>query len=158
MKVHVVAVGLRPPAWVRAGFEDYARRMPRELPLGLIEIRPSRRASASEALLARARAEEAERIVAAMPTGSVKIALDEHGRTLSTAQMAKQFEQWMRQGRDLCFVIGGADGLDEGFKRSADMRLSLSALTLPHALVRVVIAEQLYRVVSLIRNHPYHKE
>jgi 23S rRNA (pseudouridine1915-N3)-methyltransferase len=142
---------------VAAGYEDYARRMPRELSLSLKEIKPARRQGDATALTARAQAEERVRLLAAVPTGSVKIALDERGRTLTTAQLSKHLERWMREGRDLCFIVGGADGLDDEVKRSADLLLSLSALTLPHAMVRVVLAEQLYRAASLIRNHPYHR-
>jgi 23S rRNA (pseudouridine1915-N3)-methyltransferase len=158
LKLNVLAVGHRPPAWVTAGFEDYARRMPKELPIALLEVKPGRRDGDSAGQIARARAEEAERIVAAIPAGSVKIALDERGKTLTTMQVAQHLEAWMGEGRDLCFIIGGADGLDEGIKRGADLLMSLSALTMPHALVRVVLAEQLYRAAMLIRNHPYHRQ
>lgn len=158
MKLHLLSVGHRPPAWVTAGFEDYARRMPRELQIVLREIKPGRRDGDAAARNSRARTEEAERIVAAMPSGCVKIALDEHGKVLTTVQFARQLETWMGEGRDVCFIIGGADGLDDGIKSGADMSMALSALTLPHALVRVVLAEQLYRAVTLIRNHPYHRQ
>lgn len=158
MKLHVLTVGHRPPAWVKAGFEEYARRMPRELQVVLREIKPGRRDGDAAAQSSRARTEEAERIVAAMPSGCVKIALDERGKVLTTVQLARQLETWMGEGRDVCFIIGGADGLDDGVKSGADMSMALSALTLPHALVRVVLAEQLYRAVTLIRNHPYHRQ
>jgi 23S rRNA (pseudouridine1915-N3)-methyltransferase len=131
--------------------------MPRELQLRLQEIRPGRRSGDSPALRKRVQAEEKARILAALPGGSVTIALDERGKLLTTLQFSKHLETWMRQGRGVCFVIGGADGLDEAFKGSADLVLALSPLTLPHALVRVVLAEQLYRAASLIRNHPYHR-
>jgi 23S rRNA (pseudouridine1915-N3)-methyltransferase len=158
VKLYMLTVGHRPPAWVAAGFEDYARRMPKEIPIVLIEVRPGRRDGDSAGQVARARGEEAERIVAAMPSSSVKIALDERGKTLTTVQLAKQLEAWMREGRDASFIIGGADGLDDRIKHTADELMSLSALTMPHALVRVVLAEQLYRAVTLIRNHPYHRQ
>lgn len=158
MKLHVLSVGHRPPVWVTAGFEDYARRMPRELQVVLREIKPGRRDGDAAARNSRARTEEAERIVAAMPSGCVKIALDERGKVLTTVQFARQLETWMGEGRDVCFIIGGADGLDEGIRNGADLSMALSALTLPHALVRVVLAEQLYRAVTLIRNHPYHRQ
>lgn len=125
--------------------------------MGLIELKPARRSGGAPGELARARADEKDRILAAMPKGSVKIALDERGRAMTTAQLARQLESWMFQGRDLCFVIGGADGLDEEIVRGADLVLALSAMTLPHALARVVLAEQLYRALSLIRNQPYHR-
>lgn len=132
--------------------------MPRELRLQLHEVKPARRGGDSPAQRKRVQADEKARILAAIPGGSVTIALDERGKMLTTLQFSKHLETWMRQGRDVCFVIGGADGLDEDLKRSADLVLALSPLTLPHALVRVVLAEQLYRAVSLIRNHPYHRQ
>lgn len=141
-----------------AGYDEYARRMPRELPLVLHEIKPGRRGDASAAVLARVLAEEKARILAPMPSGSVKVALDERGKALTTAQFARQLDAWMRDGRDVCFLIGGADGLDEALKRTADLVISLSPMTLPHALVRVVLAEQLYRAAALLRNHPYHRD
>ena len=107
--------------------------------------------------IARARATERDRIVAAIPPGSVKVALDERGETMTTAQLAGRLEEWMTRGRDICFLIGGADGLDNEIRGSADLVFSLSRLTLPHALVRVVLAEQLYRATSIIRGHPYHR-
>jgi 23S rRNA (pseudouridine1915-N3)-methyltransferase len=158
VKLRIFAVGHRPPAWASTAFEEYARRMPRELQIQLVEIKPARRTGDSAGEIRRARAEEASRILAAAPTDSVKIALDERGKTLTTANLAKRLAGWMEQGRDLSFIIGGADGLAEQLKHSADLLLSLSALTLPHALARVVLAEQLYRAVSLIRNHPYHRD
>lgn len=132
--------------------------MPKELQLRLHEIKPGRRSNDSPGQRIRVQADEKTRIVTALPAGSVKIALDEHGKTLTTVQFSKHLETWMRGGRDVCFIIGGADGLDEELKRSADLLLSLSSLTLPHALVRVVLVEQLYRAASLIRSHPYHRQ
>lgn len=158
MKLRVLSVGHRPPAWAAAAFEDYARRMPRELAIEPIALKPARRDGDAVALAARARAEEGQRIVAAIPTGSVKVALDERGFAWTTQQFARALEAWMGAGRDVCFIIGGADGLDDEVRRGADVLLSLSAMTMPHALARVVLAEQLYRAVSLIRNHPYHRQ
>lgn len=158
MKLHILSVGHKPPAWVAEGFQEYARRMPRELPVVLTEIRPAGRTGKAAALAARARAAERDRILASIPSHSVKVALDEHGKTLTTTQLANQLQDWMAQGRDVCFVIGGADGLDEGVKESADLVFSLSRLTMPHALARVVLVEQLYRATSIMRNHPYHRE
>ncbi len=160
MKLHVVAVGHKPPDWVAAGFEEYARRMPRSARIDLIEVKPARRGrqTPSEALVSRVLAEEKSRIFAAVPSGCVKIALDERGKQLSTAELARRLDSWMQGGRDVAFVIGSADGLDRDLKAGADLLLSLSAMTLPHALVRVLLAEQLYRAVSLIQNHPYHRD
>jgi 23S rRNA (pseudouridine1915-N3)-methyltransferase len=159
MKLQILAVGHRMPEWVRAGFEDYARRMPRDLPLLLREIRPQARGAAalSTGETAALLEAEGERLRAALPPGGRLVALDERGQALTTAQLARQLAQWMQDGRDVCFAIGGADGLDPALKRSAQLMLSLSALTLPHQLVRVLLAEQLYRAVSLLRNHPYHR-
>jgi 23S rRNA (pseudouridine1915-N3)-methyltransferase len=156
LKLRIVAVGHKPPDWVAAGFGEYAKRMPREARIELAEVKPSARTggTAKESLLAA----EKTRILAAIPAGSVKIALDERGKPLSTADLARKIGDWMQQGRDAAFLIGSADGLDEGLKKEADLLLSLSAMTLPHAMVRVMLAEQLYRAISLIRNHPYHRE
>jgi len=156
LKLRIIAVGHKPPAWVAAGFEEYAKRMPREARIELTELKPAARAgrAAGTPILA---AEKA-RILAAIPTGSVKIALDERGKALSTAELARRMGGWMQEGRDVAFLIGSADGLDESLKKEADLLLSLSAMTLPHAMVRVMLAEQLYRAISLIRNHPYHRE
>ena len=160
MKLHIVAVGHRPVGWVVAGFEEYARRMPRSARIDLIEVKPAPRSrqTPSEGAIARALAEEKSRILAAVPSGCVKIALDERGKQLSTAELASRLEGWMQGGRDVAFVIGSADGLDRNLKAGADLLLSLSAMTLPHALVRVLLAEQLYRAISLIQNHPYHRD
>jgi 23S rRNA (pseudouridine1915-N3)-methyltransferase len=160
VKLRVVTIGHKPPDWVAAGFEEYARRMPRSARIDLTEIKgaPRGRQAPSEASVARVLAEEKSRILAAIPSGCVKIALDERGKQLSTAELARRLDGWMQGGRDIAFVIGSADGLDRELKAGADLLLSLSALTLPHSLVRVLLAEQLYRAVSLIQNHPYHRD
>ncbi len=153
-------VGHKAPDWVAAGFEDYARRMPREARIELTEIKPAARSrqAQSGASIAQILASEKTRILAAVPADSVKIALDERGKSLSTADLARKLAEWMQLGRDASFMIGSADGLDQGLKKDADLLLSLSAMTLPHAMVRVMLAEQLYRAMSLIQNHPYHRE
>ena len=159
MKFLILAVGQRAPAWVSAGFEDYARRMPREMPLHLVEIRlePRHSASPSPAQIERVLTREADRLRAATPADSVTLALDEQGRALSTPGLAQLIATWRTEGRDVVFMIGGADGLAPQLKRSARLMLSLSAMTLPHQLVRVILAEQLYRAVSLLQGHPYHR-
>jgi len=160
MKLIVCSVAQRTPAWVSAGFSDYARRMPREMPIELIEVRPERRPA--KALSGRQRATlvaaEAARIRAALPRGCSIVALDETGRSFSSSEFARRLAHFRREGRDVAFVIGGADGLDPSFKQNAGLLLSLSAMTLPHQLVRVLLAEQLYRGASLLRHHPYHRE
>jgi len=160
MKFIVCAVGHRMPAWVDAAFGDYVRRLPRELPIDLIEVRPPPRPlkKASAAQIARTMAAEAGRIRAALPAGCTMVALDEKGKSFTSVQFAQRLERWRREARDVAFVIGGADGLDPELKRHTSLLLSLSSLTLPHRLVRVLLAEQLYRGVSLLHNHPYHRE
>lgn len=160
MKLHILAIGHKPPAWVKAGFEDYARRMPREGRIELAEIKPAPRSrqAQSAASISRILAVEKSRILAALPPGCVRIALDERGKQLTTAELARKLSAWMQGGRDVAFMIGSADGLDLELKAGADLILCLSAMTLPHAMVRVLLAEQLYRATSMIQNHPYHRE
>lgn len=156
MKLQVVAVGHKMPAWINAGFEEYARRMPRESRLQLIEVKPQLRAGAGTA---RAALEaEHKRIRAALPAGCYTVVLDERGKLLATRDLAQRLAGWREAGRDVGFVIGGADGTAAGLQRGADLLWSLSPLTLPHGLVRVVLAEQLYRAASILANHPYHRE
>jgi 23S rRNA (pseudouridine1915-N3)-methyltransferase len=132
------------PEWIDAGFGEYSRRLPRETRLELREIKPaSRPAAASAGALRQALGQEAGRIRAALPAGSYKVVLDERGKALTTAELARRIERWRQEGRDVAFVIGGADGIAEEVKRDADLTLSLSSLTLPHGLCRVVLAEQL---------------
>lgn len=160
MKFHVVAVGHRMPAWVTAGFGEYAKRMPREAQLVLREIKPENRGggAAGAQAVERLLAAEQRRIVAAVPAGCRMVVLDERGRNFSTRQLADNIAHWQRDGRDVAFIIGSADGTAAALRKEADVLWSLSALTLPHALVRVVLAEQLYRAVSILHNHPYHRD
>ncbi|MDP3715988.1 MAG: 23S rRNA (pseudouridine(1915)-N(3))-methyltransferase RlmH, partial [Burkholderiales bacterium] len=152
-----LAVGQRMPAWIDEGFIEYAKRMPREMPLALKELKPAQR-SASAGDLPRWLATEAERIEAALPESALRVVLDEKGRSFPTRGLAVNLEQWRREGRDVAFIIGGADGLADGIRKSADLLWSLSPLTLPHGLVRVILAEQLYRAASLLTHHPYHRD
>ncbi len=156
MKLHLIAVGHKMPGWITAGYDDYARRMPADLPLLLTEIRPGHRAAGEDG--ARARQLEAERILAALPAGCVPVALDERGTQLATRELAGWLQGWMAEGVSPAFVIGGADGLDPAVKARASRQLGLSKLTLPHALARVMLAEQLYRAVCIIKGHPYHRD
>jgi 23S rRNA (pseudouridine1915-N3)-methyltransferase len=160
LKLHIVAVGHKAPEWVVAGFEDYARRMPREARIELTEIKPTPRSrqAPSPASVSHILEAEKSRLLAAIPPGCVRIALDERGKPLSTADLARKLAGWMQGGRDVAFMIGSADGLDHELKAGADLVLGLSAMTLPHAMVRVLLAEQLYRAMSMIQNHPYHRE
>jgi 23S rRNA (pseudouridine1915-N3)-methyltransferase len=159
LKLTLIAVGHRMPAWVNAGFEEYARRMPRGSPLRLTEVKPEPRgeAKAHASTVSRLTAAEGERIAAAYPKRCIKVVLDERGRTSTTRELAVRIGAWQTEGRDIAFVIGGADGLAPTVKRDADFMWSLSPLTLPHGLVRVIVAEQLYRAFSIVRNHPYHR-
>ena len=155
MKLIVAAVSARPPEWVLAGWCEYAKRMPRELPLELLEIRPEPRTTGktAQAMLAL----EAARIDAQLPAACRRVALDERGDAPTTRQLAGRLEKWMAGGDDVAFIIGGPDGLDPRIRQSAHETLRLSSLTLPHALVRVILAEALYRAASVIKGHPYHR-
>jgi 23S rRNA (pseudouridine1915-N3)-methyltransferase len=142
------------PAWVDAGFGEYAGRMPREARVQLIALKPAPR----DGPVQRALKSEGERILAALPAGCVKVALDERGTLLRTVDLSRRIAQWQATAQDVAFIIGGADGLDPVVKQSADFIWSLSPLTLPHGLIRVLLAEQLYRAVAILHNHPYHRE
>ena len=155
MKIRIVALGHRMPRWVAAGFDDYARRLLREFPLELVELKPEPRdrgRSVDQILAA-----EAKRIAAAIQ-GCHVVALDERGERWTTARLALALRTWRERGLEVALVIGSADGLSTDFKRNANVIMSLSALTLPHGLVRVLLVEQLYRAASLLRGHPYHRE
>jgi 23S rRNA (pseudouridine1915-N3)-methyltransferase len=155
MQLIIAAVGHKMPSWIEDGFAEYAKRMPPECRLLLKEIKPVDRSGSrtAETVMALERA----RIEAAIPKGSRIIALDERGRDLTTMQLSQQLGSWRQDGRDVTFVIGGADGLDAGFKAEADMLVRISSLTLPHGMVRVLLAEQLYRAWTITQNHPYHR-
>lgn len=155
MQLVIAAVGHKMPVWIEAGFGEYAKRMPPECRIQLKEIKPVERSGSRTADTVMA--QERAKIEAAIPKGSRIVALDERGKDLTSAQLAQLLVQWQQDGRDVTFVIGGADGLDAGFKASADMLLRISSLTLPHGMVRVMLAEQLYRAWSITQNHPYHR-
>ncbi len=155
MRLLVVAVGTRMPAWVDQAFEDYARRMPREASVELVEVRPEPRSSGRT--VAALLAAECARIEQALPRGRHLVVLDERGDDVSTRGLSDRLRAWLAGGEDVALVIGGPDGLDAGLKAAADERLRLSSLTLPHAMVRVVLAEALYRAMSMLKNHPYHR-
>ena len=155
MRLAIVAVGQRMPAWAEAAYEDYAKRFPPELRLEVRAVKTEPRGSKStETLLAAERA----RIEAAIPKGARRVVLDERGTRHTTVQLAERLKAWMPEGRDVALLIGGPDGLDPALKASADETLRLSDLTLPHAMVRVLLAEQLYRAWSVMVGHPYHRE
>jgi 23S rRNA (pseudouridine1915-N3)-methyltransferase len=155
LKLFLVAVGQRPPAWAGVAFDDYAKRFPPELRLELKAVKAEPRGSRTAARLMAA---EATRIEAALPKGVRRVALDEHGDRVTTRQLADRLLAWQRDGRDAALLVGGPDGLDPALRAGCDERLRLSDLTLPHAFVRVLLAEALYRAWSLTVNHPYHRE
>jgi 23S rRNA (pseudouridine1915-N3)-methyltransferase len=155
MRLLVVAVGARMPGWIDEAFDEYVKRMPRGLKTELIEIRPEPRASGKSA--GQLMAAEAARLSRAVPRGAFVVALDERGREMTTSDLARWLEVRRQDGRDIAFLIGGADGLAEETKRGAEATLRLSAMTLPHGLARVLLAEQLYRAAAILENHPYHR-
>ena len=144
------------PAWIQEGFQEYVRRMPPEIRVELVELKPEERSSGKTT--EKAKALEGERILGAVPPGSELIALDERGRAVTTQGLSVMLAGWMRDGMNPALAIGGADGLSDDVKQRASKLVSLSTLTLPHALVRVVVAEQLYRAWSILARHPYHRE
>lgn len=154
MRLRLVAVGQRMSAWVTAGFEDYAARFPRELKLELIELPLAARGKNAD--LERARRAEGQKLLE-RSQDTQRVVLDERGAAWSSVELAAQLRHWMGAGRDVSFLVGGPDGHAAEVHAAADQRWSLSRLTLPHALVRVLLAEQLYRAWSLTANHPYHR-
>jgi 23S rRNA (pseudouridine1915-N3)-methyltransferase len=155
MQLVIAAVGHKMPAWIASGFGEYAKRMPSDCRIVLKEIKPVERSGSKTAETAMAL--ERSRIEAALSKGTRIIALDEHGKDVTTVQLSQLLMQWQQDGRDVTFAIGGADGLDAEFKGKADMLIRISSLTLPHGMVRVLLAEQLYRAWSITQNHPYHR-
>lgn len=143
------------PDWVEKGCAEYLKRMPREASVEIIEIKPDKRASGKNSEVVQEA--EAARILEAAGK-DLLIVLDEHGQEVTTTQLAQRMENWLAGGRDVALVIGGADGLHASLKKKADWLWSLSRLTMPHGMVRVVLAEQLYRAWTVIQNHPYHRE
>lgn len=156
MRIRLLAVGGRQPRWVREGYEDYARRLPRECRLELIEVPLGKRTRATPP--GRAVGEEGARMLARLAPGEQVVALEVTGRSLDTPGLARRLEDWMAAGADLALLVGGPDGLDPRCRERAEFRWSLTPLTLPHGLVRVLVAEQLYRAWSLLSGHPYHRE
>lgn len=143
------------PDWVKSGYDEYAKRLPRECRLQLVEIPAGQRGKGAN--LARAIQEEGERMLAALPKEAHVIALDMRGKQWDTPQLAQQLKEWLQGGRDVALLIGGPEGLAESCLKRADHSWSLAKLTLPHPLVRIVAAEQIYRAWSLITGHPYHR-
>lgn len=155
MKIYILAVGNKMPDWVEAGYREYAKRMPYELSIEFIEIKPEKRGTGKN--IEQILSAESTRIRAALPSGCRTIALDEHGKQWSTIKFANIVTEWMGEGVNIAFIIGGADGLHNDIKKNAYELLALSMMTLPHGLVRILLVEQLYRVASIVKRHPYHR-
>jgi 23S rRNA (pseudouridine1915-N3)-methyltransferase len=155
MQLLIVAVGHKMPAWIETGYNEYAKRMPPDCRLQLKEIKPVDRSGSRTAETVMAM--EKSRIEEALPKNSRLVVLDERGKDLTTLQLSQCLSQWRQEGGDVVFVVGGADGLDTELKKKADLTIRLSSMTLPHGMVRVLLAEQLYRAWSITQNHPYHR-
>ena len=155
MKARLIAVGERAPGWVAEGFAEYRKRLSHWLPFELVEVEPGLRGKGRDA--ARAQSDEGARVIAAIPRNAWVVTLDGRGRGYSSEQLAQRLEHWRGQGRDLAFLIGGPEGHPPEVLQRADESWALGPLTLPHMLVRLVVAEQLYRAAALLANHPYHR-
>lgn len=155
MQIQLLAVGNRMPDWVQAGYDEYAKRLPRECELVLKEIAPGKRAKNSD--IARIVKDEGERLLAAVTRDTHIVTLDIPGKAWSTEQLAEALKRWLESGQNIALMVGGPEGLSSAAKASAHESWSLSTLTLPHPLVRVIVAEQLYRAWSILHNHPYHR-
>lgn len=155
MKAVLIAVGERAPEWVASGFAEYQKRLSHWLPFSLVEITPGQRGKGRDA--AKATSDEGARVLSALPKQAHVIALDGRGKLYSSEQLAQRLEAWRQGGRDLAFLIGGPEGHAPDVLAAANESWSLGPLTLPHMLVRLIVAEQVYRAASLLANHPYHR-
>jgi len=155
MLIHLIAIGTRMPSWVEEGFIEYAKRMPPESKLKLVEITAGKRGKNSD--IKRLTQQEGEKMLAAIPKNAKVVALDVLGKTLATEELAQELKSWQGSGQDIAILIGGPEGLADDCLKRAQQKISLSRLTLPHPLVRVVLAEQLYRATTILKGHPYHK-
>ena len=165
MRIRLIAVGQRMPAWIDAGCEEYMKRLPREWNFELAAIKAAVRskdtggkAASGAAQASAAMQAEARSINEALSPGVRRVVLDEKGAASTSRELAERIGRWQRDGRDVALIVGGADGLDPELKRSADETLALSAMTLPHGIARVLLIEQLYRASSVIKGHPYHRD
>ncbi len=155
MKISLISVGGKMPSWVSDGYQEYAKRLPRELNPQLVDLPLANRNKNSN--IEKLKVDEGKQILAALPKSARMVALDVKGKPLSTEGLTEKLKDWQMNGQDVSIVIGGPDGLSHDCLQKAHERWSLSALTLPHPLVRVVLIEQLYRAWSITQNHPYHK-
>ncbi len=153
MLLKLLAAGTKLPQWIQQGYREYAQRMPRECRLELMEVALGGRAATAE----KAKRDECERMLRAVRREDYVVALDVAGRQFDTPKLARRLQEWMFGGHDVAILIGGPDGLGQGCLERANLRWSLSPLTFPHSLVRVMVAEQLYRAASILKNHPYHR-
>lgn len=144
------------PGWVQTGYAEYAKRLPKACTLKLVELPMATRGKSGS--VAQYKAEEAKRILSAVPKGAKLIVLDEKGQELTTVQFSQKLDDWLGSGQDVALIVGGPDGLDSSLIQQAEWKWGLSKLTLPHPLVRVMVAEQIYRAWSVLQNHPYHRE
>lgn len=156
MKVYLLAIGQRMPAWVEQGYREYASRLSSQVQIELKEIPAAKRVRNS--VIEKIKQDEGKRLLAAVPVGAKIIVLDEHGKSQTTKQLAGHLQEWVEMSQDVAILIGGADGLSDECLQKAEKKWSLSAFTFPHPLVRVILAEQVYRAWSLMTNHPYHRE
>ena len=156
MHIDLIAVGKRMPAWIESGIKEYKIRLPKHINFKIIEITPAVRSKNNN--VDKYKQKEEENINAAITPDSFIIALDEHGKSVSSQLLANQLQNWIDDQQHISLIIGGADGLSESLKKKANQIWSLSAMTLPHGLVRVMVVEQLYRAWSITQNHPYHRE
>ncbi|MDD5461422.1 MAG: 23S rRNA (pseudouridine(1915)-N(3))-methyltransferase RlmH [Methylococcales bacterium] len=155
MQINLISVGNRMPGWVQQGYDEYAKRLPRECELALKQIAPGKRSKNSD--IARIVKDEGERMIAAVPQGAHIVMLDIPGKPWTTAELAQAMQRWQECGQDVALLVGGPEGLADKAKELARESWSLSRLTFPHPLVRIIIAEQLYRAWSILHNHPYHR-
>ncbi len=155
MEIRLLAVGTKMPRWIEQGFEEYAKRMPPECRLVLQEINAGKRSKGAD--IARLTRMEGQQITSAIPKGARTVALEVKGKAWSTEKLAQRLQYWMEEGRDVAFIVGGPEGIEPSVSQAADEKWSLSPLTLPHPIVRVIIAEQIYRAWSILRGHPYHR-
>ncbi|BCN94016.1 ribosomal RNA large subunit methyltransferase H [Thiomicrorhabdus immobilis] len=156
MVIHFITVGQKMPKWVQDGYAEYAKRLPKSCAIKLIELPMATRGKTGSA--DKYKAEEAKKILAAIPKGAQLIVLDEHGQQVTTKGLADKLEEWLASGQDVALVVGGPDGLEQSLIQQASWKWGLSKLTMPHPMVRILVAEQIYRAYSVIQNHPYHRE
>ncbi len=155
MQINLIAVGKRMPGWIEAGYQEYAKRLPPECKLELIEIAAEKRSKGAD--LNRIKQHEGAQMLTAIPTRNQVAALDEQGQQWNTQQLAQQLQGWRESGQDVSLLIGGPEGLASACLEKAQIKWSLSRLTLPHPLVRIIVAEQIYRAWSILNHHPYHR-